>query len=262
MNYSTRYKSFLSEVFSLPQYKFLAGNFKGVAFIAVLPFIAIATICCLFYAVLDFAFRLCSSGVTYLQEWVKEMRKGTGDFATGILFLITLPFIFFCQIILSFLSLIFFILWFILQCFMYIATLGGIKWRPYINQADYDENEAFFIKTNEVAGKICVVCLAIVFTILVILFLSITFGNRLSQGVYDAYDFFRVLYFLGSCIAIPVIFKKRPLTEADLAYWHLAEDVDLGADGHYTYLAEAGDFHVWIAPHSAEGHPAQFTLKK
>ena len=52
------------------------------------------------------------------------------------------------------------------------------------------------------------------------------------------------------------------LTEADLAYWHLAEGVDLGADGHYTYLAEAGDFHVWIAPHSAEGHPAQFTLKK
>jgi len=51
------------------------------------------------------------------------------------------------------------------------------------------------------------------------------------------------------------------LTEEDLAYWHLAEGITLGADGAYTCSAEPGDFHVWIAPNSAEGTPAKFTLK-
>ena len=52
------------------------------------------------------------------------------------------------------------------------------------------------------------------------------------------------------------------ITEEDLAYWHLAEGVTLGADGEYAFSAEPGDFHVWIAPNAAEGQAAKFTLKK
>ena len=51
------------------------------------------------------------------------------------------------------------------------------------------------------------------------------------------------------------------LTTDDLAYWHLAEGVTLGADGVYTFSAEPGDFHIWIAPNSAEGIPSKFTLQ-
>ena len=52
------------------------------------------------------------------------------------------------------------------------------------------------------------------------------------------------------------------ITEEDLAYWHLAEGVTLGADGEYAFSAEPGDFHVWIAPNAAEGQAAKFTLRK
>ena len=52
------------------------------------------------------------------------------------------------------------------------------------------------------------------------------------------------------------------ITEEDLAYWHLAEGVTLGANGEYAFSAEPGDFHVWIAPNAAEGQAAKFTLKK
>ncbi len=50
--------------------------------------------------------------------------------------------------------------------------------------------------------------------------------------------------------------------EDDLAYWHLAEGVTLGAEGQYVRSAEAGDFQVWIAPNAAEGQPAMFVLKE
>ena len=51
------------------------------------------------------------------------------------------------------------------------------------------------------------------------------------------------------------------LTADDLAYWHLAEGLTLGADGAYTFSAEPGDFHIWIAPNAAEGRHAEFTLQ-
>ena len=51
------------------------------------------------------------------------------------------------------------------------------------------------------------------------------------------------------------------ITEKDLAYWHLADGVTLGADGAYAFSAEKGDFHVWIAPNAAEGTHAKITLQ-
>ena len=51
------------------------------------------------------------------------------------------------------------------------------------------------------------------------------------------------------------------LTESDLAYWHLAKGITLGADGKYEHTAEPGDFHLWISSSSAEGTPARFVLQ-
>ncbi len=51
------------------------------------------------------------------------------------------------------------------------------------------------------------------------------------------------------------------LTESDLAYWHLAKGITLGADGKYEHTAEPGDFLLWISPSSAEGTPVKFALR-
>lgn len=51
------------------------------------------------------------------------------------------------------------------------------------------------------------------------------------------------------------------LTRDDLAYWHYAEGITLGADGGYERSAEPGRFQVWVAPNAAEGSPAAFHLR-
>ena len=51
------------------------------------------------------------------------------------------------------------------------------------------------------------------------------------------------------------------ISEKDLAYWHLAEGASLGSEGEYIFAAEPGEFHVWIAPNSAEGQFAAFVLQ-
>lgn len=50
--------------------------------------------------------------------------------------------------------------------------------------------------------------------------------------------------------------------ESDLAYWHLAKGVTLGADGNYEYSPEPGDFNIWISPNAAEGVPIRLALKE
>ena len=65
-------------------------------------------------------------------------------------------------------------------------------------------------------------------------------------------------------IAIPAGESREvsfTLTEDDLAYWHLAPGITMGADGGYTRSAEQGDFLLWIAPDSSEGTPVKFTLQ-
>ena len=51
------------------------------------------------------------------------------------------------------------------------------------------------------------------------------------------------------------------ISEKDLAYWHLAEGASLGSEGEYAFSAEPGEFHVCIAPNSAEGQFAAFVLQ-
>ena len=51
------------------------------------------------------------------------------------------------------------------------------------------------------------------------------------------------------------------LGKEDLAFWHYAPDVTLGADGGYVCTAECGQFHVWIAENACAGKPARFELR-
>ena len=71
-----------------------------------------------------------------------------------------------------------------------------------------------------------------------------------------------VLYFGGeeSILSGETRTVTFEISEKDLAYWHLAEGVSLGSEGEYTFSAEKGDFHVWIAPNAAEGEYAEFAL--
>lgn len=55
-----------------------------------------------------------------------------------------------------------------------------------------------------------------------------------------------------------VVFTLSP---EDLAYWHLADGVALGADGNYVCSAEPGEFEVWIAPNALEGQSDRFILQ-
>ena len=86
-----------------------------------------------------FFYKALSAPADYLQTWVKEQKEGLGQAPQTVMYLITLPFIFYQRIILAFNAFSFFFQWFGMMITAYIITLGAVKFQPVITDAKFDE---------------------------------------------------------------------------------------------------------------------------
>ena len=152
MDYSGLYKSLVKEVLSGKQYKKLSLPIRILAYIAVFPFTVLSVFMAAFFYVYNFSFNVVSSGVNYLEQWLKNTKKGVAPLTEAVIYFIALPLIFFNHVLLSFFAVNFFILWFFSQCTFYVASLGGIKWQPYVTQADFEDVDAYRVSTHPYAA--------------------------------------------------------------------------------------------------------------
>ena len=86
MDFTENFKSFFKEVNKLKQYKHVSS---GVAFwgrIAVFPFIVASVFCSLAYVVGTFFFTAFSAGAEYLEDWVKQTKKGVSNPAEAAIY--------------------------------------------------------------------------------------------------------------------------------------------------------------------------------
>ncbi len=211
MDYSIQFKNFLDEVFSCKQYKKLAPGFKVFGFVAVLPFIIWSASIAIWHSVLIFFYKLSTASVEYLEQWVKKTKEGVCNLTEAVLYLVTMPYIFFNYIFLSFLSMMFFISWFSMQCTFYIATLGGIRWRPYITQLDGDDSiDSYMVTTNQTAAGVDIIiltCLYILNWILAFVFILAGFNPDILLVIFAIGS----IYSLTAVISIPIIFRKTKI---------------------------------------------------
>ena len=213
MNYSALQKNLFSEVFSGKQYALLPPAIRVLAFIGMLPFIIIAFSYTISYAIYNFIFNVLSAGVAYLENWVHEERRSVKPATEAVLYFITAPTIFFMQVLLSLFAIAFFFIWFFLQCVLYIATLGGIRFQPYINHASFGKvTDGFTASSNPVA---LLVVSVIAFSLYALYFIFI------FAALLGAYDLgavavvIYIFYLLFVLIAIPVCARKKAGTDAD-----------------------------------------------
>lgn len=216
MNYSKLISGLTKEAFSGKQYKELPTLFKIFAFIGVFPFTVASALLFIYLHVYTFVFNMVSSGVNYLEIWLNETKKDVKHATEAVIHLIALPFIFFMHIVLSFLAIVFFALWFLLQCFLYIATLGGIRWQPYINHANFDESIDDYRVTTPLIAREITACItfgtfafAVILIILNVILNAIPFipyfWYYISQYVIPVAN---AIYEITAIILIPAIFRK------------------------------------------------------
>ena len=206
MNYSTLLKNLLSEVKTMEQYKQMKKPFNSLAFIAVLPFVIASAINSVFYIVFDFLFNGIASCARYLEKWVDEKRQSVHPATEAVLFFITMPTIFFFNVLLSGFALFYYFTWFVLQINLFIATLGGTRWQPYIANAEFDKENSLVITTNDMAAH---VFSAVAFGLLIVFIIVSLFNSELGATLI-------ALYNLAVMISVPLIFRKTKAEASDL----------------------------------------------
>ena len=150
-----------------------------------------------------------------------------------------MPFIFLCNIVLALFSFYFYILWFLIMAVTYVITLGGIRWQPFVTEAEYDgefnygtapdkkkANIITLIPFLCVALVVIIVICAIILSALVPVVTNI--GNELNFNLRSPYltimtiinvifgivsAILGIIFFAVIFVVIPVMFKLVPAEE-------------------------------------------------
>jgi len=210
MNYNSIIKSFICEAKSGIQYKRMGKPFSIFSFIAMLPMIIAATAQVIAYYVLLFVYNGLASSVEYLERWLEGKRGGVRHATEAVLYLVAMPYIFFCQALLAFFAIVFYFCWFALMCCAYVATLGGVKWQPFLNTASFDDYNSR-ATTNVIAAKVYSIISFSLF-VFVVLFNIISLSGGDVGGVASA---FSSIYYSHLIIATIAIFRKKIVADGE-----------------------------------------------
>ena len=174
MNYTKKITGLLKEATQFAQYKRLpAFNKYGMA-VCLLPLIIYDLYLIACYFVAAFVLKGLSTPVEVLHSFVKKERNAVRHATEAVLYAVTMPFIFLYNIVLAMFSFYFYILWFLIMVVTYVVTMGGIKWQPFITEAEFDGNYNYEVKPGDARAKkltfIPVVCLIVVIVLAIVSF--------------------------------------------------------------------------------------------
>ena len=204
MNYNAIAKSFLEEIKSGIQYKKLGKPFSVFAFIAMLPIIILSAVQFIGYYVLLFVYNGLASSVEYLERWLDAKKSDVRHATEAVLYFVAMPYIFFCQALLAFFAVVFYFNWFSLMVYTYLATLGGVRWQPFLTTAKFDGKAKSIATTNDIAGKIYSIISFVLFAFVCLFFIIMISGGYVAGAISS----FISLHISHIVIANVAIFRK------------------------------------------------------
>ena len=176
MDYQKSIKSLLKEARAGVSYQQLSKPYRAFLKIALFPIYIVEVALIMAYYIQLFFYNAMMSPVNYLEAWQEKKKEGIQHATQAVLYFVSTPAIFFFRVIISLMSFSFFFQWFLLMCFTYLATLGGVEWQPYINVAPEKEGVKTVLKSS--AGEKFATVALVFFALFIIL---IPFN-------YDAYE--------------------------------------------------------------------------
>lgn len=213
MNYQQKIKNLLEEARRGIRYENMTPGTKAITIIAMLPIYAMTCILIAGYYVTLFLYNALLSPTSYLENWLEEKQANVQHATQAVLYFICIPFIFFNRVLMSFMSFSFYFQWFGLQIAIFLATLGGTKWQPSINESSF-ESRNYSLKPAEVGTMVFSILAFGAFALYILLFLIVYVGE-----VWDVFSFLNVVGWLYSLIVIvvnPILFRKKELDTSEL----------------------------------------------
>ena len=162
MNYHIQIKGLIAEAKKGLQYQRVSGAAKFFLILGMIPLIVSAFLqVCTFYVTLFF-YKGFIAPLEYLHKVVKNEGQETKHATQFAIYWISWPFIFFLHVFQSLMAMTFYFQWFVLMLNVYLVTLGGVRWQPFLLDADYSSEEVYVpVKQSDSGVKSFVVVLAI-----------------------------------------------------------------------------------------------------
>lgn len=138
MDYHAPIKGLIKEARESTRIKEMSLVARIIVTILLVPFIILAFLNIVYYYITLFFFKAFTSPIQYLHNIVKEEAKDVKHATQFAIYWLTFPYIFFMYVIQSFTAFSFFFIWFNCMLSTYIATLGGVRFQPFLLDVKYD----------------------------------------------------------------------------------------------------------------------------
>ena len=171
----------------------------GLFPLAVLAFLAKA-----YYYVNFFIYKGFFLPLEHLHAVVKKEGQEVKHGTQVIIYWIAFPLIFFMYIMQALFAVGFYFQWFVVMTLVYLKSLGGVRWQPFLNEVSYEEEHVYINKH----GKASVGVFA---TLLVISYLGIIVGFIVTN--YGLFVFSIWLTLITLFILNPLLFRKEEIAK-------------------------------------------------
>ena len=238
MDYSSYINGLLREASRVKSYSQLNPVLRVIIFILMLPFTALSISLAVSYHVLVFMRSACSIPTDELEIWLNKKKDGEHFLVEAVIYLITIPLIFFCRVLLSIFSLCFYFIWFFIMVGTYVATLGGVRWQPYLNSVSYDKEYAWTNKnTRKTLNVFAVVCVALTVALAILTLVDIIWETGDIAVIGYVNSLLIAVSSIMTYIAYPLLFAKkdcREITCDEDMYAEATEYTEVNAISNHT----------------------------
>ena len=198
MNYQAAVQGLIAEAKRGVRFQGMGSAKKVLLIIGLIPLIVYTFFSVVSYYVLLFFYKGFTAPLEYLHRIVKDESKDVKHATQFAVYWIAFPFVFFLYVMQSFAAFMFYFQWFGLMVCMYLVTLGGVKFQPFLMDVKYDE-ETHWVLTPGNTGTT-------VFTVFLIFFDAL-----IALGILLA-DSFPGLAAIGALGVMVMLFLVNPLT--------------------------------------------------
>ena len=159
---------------------------RFLARLITLPWLLAVMCAVLNYYVTLFFYKACLTPIQHLHNIMRKEGEVVKHGTQVVIYWIAFPIIFDLYILLSLATVAFYFQWFQVMVCMYFATLGGVKWQPFITDATFEERSWVLKPSDKAANLWGIICLlgpvavGVATAILAAIFAAI--GSALSEN--------------------------------------------------------------------------------
>ena len=205
MDFRANMRGLLAEAKKGIQYKNMGKICKFFTIIGMLPIYLITFLCIAYYYVIYFFYNIFHTPTKYLHDIITKEKDVVKHGTQVVIYLVAFPTIFFSYCLLCVMSITFCISWFITLIFVYLSTLGGVRWQPYCMEVTYDKEYEYDVKPKKLGRNLFA-------TILIVSLIGFCFIPWYYP--YTITKIFAVILLASWFIINPLLFRKTLKTDA------------------------------------------------